>query len=231
MGACKRLSEMLVQSMAGDGDRGTCYSIVRFGNVIGSSGSAVPLFREQIAAGGPVTVTHPEAERYFMTIPEAAQLVLQASAIGTGGDVFVLDMGEPVRILDLARRMIHLAGKEVRDEAHPHGDIEIRITGLRPGEKLSEELLSDGRVGATGHPMILRAVESCPPRAELERTLVELEAACSDHDCQRVREIFARVVPGFNADYPCVDELALRLRERADAARPRLRVRSPVKSR
>jgi len=228
MGACKRVCEMIMQSMAGEG--GTCFSIVRFGNVIGSSGSAVPLFREQIAAGGPVTVTHPDAQRYFMTIPEAAQLVLQASAIGSGGDVFVLDMGEPVRILDLARRMVHLAGKEVRDDSNPGGDIEIRITGLRPGEKLSEELLSDGSVGATGHPMILRAVESCPSRAELDRALDELQAACETQDCQRAREVFARVVPGFDAGYACVDEVAARLRERNGSVRPRLRVLPPAQS-
>jgi FlaA1/EpsC-like NDP-sugar epimerase len=229
MGACKRVCEMIVQSMLGEG--GTCSSIVRFGNVIGSSGSAVPLFREQIAAGGPVTVTDPDAQRYFMTIPEAAQLVLQASAIGSGGDVFVLDMGEPVRILDLARRMIHLAGKEVRDESNPDGDIEICFTGLRAGEKLREELLSDGNVGATGHPMIMRAVESCPSRLELERALDELHSACEEQDCERVREVFARVVPGFDLGYACVDAVAARLRERGEVTRPRLRVLPPAQSR
>jgi FlaA1/EpsC-like NDP-sugar epimerase len=231
MGASKRLAEMVMQSLAAEGSGGTRYVIVRFGNVIGSSGSAVPLFREQIAAGGPVTVTHPDAERYFMTIPEAAQLVLQASAMGSGGDVFVLDMGSPVRIWDLARRMIHLAGKEVRDEVTPHGDIEIRITGLRPGEKLREELLSECSVGATGHPMILRAVEECLPWQELEGVLQELQDACNDYDCTRVREIFARVVRGFDDRYPCADSLAERIRERGEATRPRLKVLAPVKSR
>jgi FlaA1/EpsC-like NDP-sugar epimerase len=139
MGASKRVAEMLMQAMAAEA-ASTRYLIVRFGNVIGSSGSVIPLFQQQIARGGPVTVTHPEAQRYFMTIPEAAQLVLQASAMGSGGDVFVLDMGAPVRILEVARRMIRLAGKRVRDEQCPDGDIEVSIIGLRPGEKLFEEL-------------------------------------------------------------------------------------------
>ena len=230
MGASKRVAEMVMQSLAAANAGGTRYVIVRFGNVIGSSGSVVPLFQEQIAAGGPVTVTHAEAERYFMTIPEAAQLVLQASAMGSGGDVFVLDMGARVRIHDLARRMIHLAGKEVRDEANPGGDIEIRITGLRPGEKLREELLSEGSVGATGHPMILRAVEECLPWVELERVLEELREACVDYDCNRVRDIFARVVRGFDDRYPCADALGERLNERAAGQRPRLKMLAPVKS-
>ena len=133
--------------------------MVRFGNVLESSGSVVPLFREQIREGGPVTVTHPDVIRYFMTIPEAAQLVIQAGSMGSGGDVFVLDMGSPVRIADLAKRMIQLAGYTVRDEKHPDGDIEIRFTGLRPAEKLFEELLIGKNVTGTEHPRILRAME------------------------------------------------------------------------
>jgi len=161
MGASKRMAELVLQALADEGQR-TRFVIVRFGNVIGSSGSVVPLFREQIRSGGPVTVTHAEAHRYFMTIAEAAQLVLQASAMGSGGDVFVLDMGEPIRIVDLARRMILLAGMEVRDETNPNGDIEIKMTGLRPGEKLYEELLVGDNVGATGHPMILCTTGGIP---------------------------------------------------------------------
>jgi FlaA1/EpsC-like NDP-sugar epimerase len=137
--------------------------MVRFGNVLESSGSVIPLFREQIHRGGPVTVTHTEVIRYFMTIPEAAQLVLQAGAMAKGGDVFVLDMGQPVRIADVARRMIHLSGLTVRDEENPEGDIEIQFTGLRPGEKLYEELLIGSNVTGTEHPMIMRAIEHSLP--------------------------------------------------------------------
>ncbi len=158
MGATKRLAELILQGLAEAGGA-TRLCMVRFGNVLDSSGSVVPLFREQIRKGGPVTVTHPEVERYFMTIPEAAQLVIQASAMAQGGDVFLLDMGEPVRILDLARRMIRLSGLEVRDEDHPEGDIEIRFTGLRSGEKLREELLIGSDDLPTEHPMIRRARE------------------------------------------------------------------------
>src|SRR5690606_12567145 len=155
MGATKRFAELTLQALQ-ECASGTRFCMVRFGNVLESSGSVVPLFREQIKRGGPVTVTHKDIIRYFMTIPEAAQLVLQAGSMAQGGDVFVLDMGEPVRIVDLARRMIKLMGASVRDENNPDGDIEIVFTGLRPAEKLYEELLIGGNVVGTGHPMIMR---------------------------------------------------------------------------
>ncbi|OGQ57681.1 MAG: capsular biosynthesis protein, partial [Deltaproteobacteria bacterium RIFCSPLOWO2_02_FULL_53_8] len=162
MGASKRMAELVLQALAAQsGPTGTCFGMVRFGNVLGSSGSVVPLFRGQLASGGPLTVTHPEVTRYFMTIPEAAQLVLHAGAMATGGDVFVLDMGEPVRIMDLARRMVALSGLTVRDAANPGGDIEIAITGLRPGEKLYEELLIGDNPSPTAHPRIMKAHEDC----------------------------------------------------------------------
>ena len=167
MGASKRLAEQVVQALSHDlsqnakssGQSLTRLSIVRFGNVLGSSGSVVPLFRKQIAAGGPITLTHPEIIRYFMTIPEAAQLVLQASSLANGGDVFLLDMGEPVRIKDLAEQMLRLGGLSIRDACNPDGDIEIVCTGLRPGEKLYEELLIEAESEPTLHPLIYRAQE------------------------------------------------------------------------
>jgi FlaA1/EpsC-like NDP-sugar epimerase len=177
--------------------------------VIGSSGSVIPLFSEQIAEHGPVTVTHPEAERYFMTIPEAAQLLLQAGAMGSGGDVFVLDMGQPIRIIDLARRMIHLSGLEVRDPENPNGDIEIRITGLRPGEKLSEELLGNGEITPTDHPMILRAMEKVVPWDELCDELHALTAACQRYDLAAVNSALTALLPGFEPPGDAVDPLTL----------------------
>ena len=171
--------------------------MVRFGNVLGSSGSVVPLFREQIARGGPVTVTDARIIRYFMTIPEASQLVIQAGALGQGGDVFVLDMGEPIRIIDLAKRMIHLSGLEIKDEDHPSGEIEISFTGLRPGEKLYEELLIGDNVSETSHPRIMRAEEQIIPWVELEKMLETLEKAAKDDDFVRVREVLKRAVSGF----------------------------------
>ncbi|MFM7801259.1 MAG: UDP-N-acetylglucosamine 4,6-dehydratase family protein, partial [Limnohabitans sp.] len=158
MGASKRLAEMVLQAMAGN-THSTRFSMVRFGNVLGYSGSVVPRFRQQIRDGGPVSLTHPEITRYFMTIPEAAQLVIQAGAMAKGGDVFVLDMGEPVRIMDLARRMIELSGLRVKDEKYPDGDIEIEISGLRPGEKLYEELLIGDNPKPTSHSRIMKAHE------------------------------------------------------------------------
>ena len=210
MGASKRMAELVLQGLAGARgalEHNTRFTMVRFGNVLGSSGSVVPLFREQIRAGGPLTVTHPEVTRYFMTIPEAAELVLQAGSMGEGGDVFVLDMGEPVRIMDLARRMVRLSGLEVRDEAHPHGDIEITVTGLRPGEKLYEELLLGEAVEGTDHPMIHRARELSFPWPELEAQLDKLDAACQAFDCVEVRRILAWGVCGFGDEGRIVDWL------------------------
>jgi FlaA1/EpsC-like NDP-sugar epimerase len=172
----------------------TRFCMVRFGNVLESSGSVVPLFREQIKRGGPVTVTHRDVIRYFMTIPEASQLVLQASAMGHGGDVFVLDMGKPLRIEDLARRMINLTGLSVRDAANPDGDIEIVYTGLRPAEKLYEELLIGVNVTGTEHPMIMRAMEPHVAWSELKDILGEMLDALDDFDCARARELLMRTV-------------------------------------
>ncbi|HXV07681.1 MAG TPA: UDP-N-acetylglucosamine 4,6-dehydratase family protein, partial [Burkholderiales bacterium] len=197
MGAAKRLAEIVLQSMQVQ-TTGTRFCVVRFGNVLGSSGSVVPLFQEQIRAGGPVTVTHPEARRYFMTIPEAAQLVLQAGSMATGGDVFVLDMGQLVRIENLARRMIGLLGLTVRDETTPEGDIEIKYTGLRPGEKLYEELLISDNVTKTGHPMIMRALEPSPGWDEVGRLLAELNVAVNRLDCVQVLEILQRGVAEYH---------------------------------
>src|ERR1700728_4685764 len=176
MGATKRFAEIVLQGLHRRGSK-TRFCMVRFGNVLASSGSVVPLFNEQIKAGGPVTVTHPEVIRYFMTIPEAAQLVIQAGSMADGGEVFVLDMGKPVRIEDLARRMINLMGLTVRDEQHPDGDIEISYTGLRPAEKLYEELLIGNNVTGTEHPMILRAIEHSLPWDSVHAELIEILAA------------------------------------------------------
>jgi FlaA1/EpsC-like NDP-sugar epimerase len=193
MGATKRLAELILEGLAGEGGA-TRLCMVRFGNVLDSSGSVVPLFREQIRKGGPVTVTHPEVERYFMTIPEAAQLVIQASAMAQGGDLFLLDMGEAVRIFDLARRMIGLSGMEVRDEEHPDGDIEIQFTGLRSGEKLREELLIGADDLPTEHPMIRRAREGDPPWAAIQDCLERLDAAARAFDYPAVRAILREAV-------------------------------------
>ncbi len=189
MGASKRLAELTVSALAREGDGPTRLCAVRFGNVLDSSGSVVPVFREQIRRGGPLTVTHPDVIRYFMTIPEAAQLILQAGAMADGGDIFVLDMGEPVRVLDLAHRMIRLSGLEVRDERNPDGDIEIEFTGLRPGEKLYEELLSGDPASAkpTSHDMIVRAREAGLPWPELEASLQELKNLCTTPGTDNVR--------------------------------------------
>ena len=197
MGATKRFAELVLQGLhQRDGSR-TRFCMVRFGNVLASSGSVVPLFREQIQHGGPVTVTHPEIIRYFMTIPEAAQLVIQAGSMGEGGDVFVLDMGQPVRIRDLARRMIHLMGLTVRDQADPEGDIAIEYMGLRPAEKLYEELLIGNDVTGTEHPMIMRAMEKSLPWNELQTHLDELNEAIRYFDCQRTRNILLASVDGY----------------------------------
>jgi FlaA1/EpsC-like NDP-sugar epimerase len=196
MGATKRMAELVLQALAAD-QSNTCLSMVRFGNVLGSSGSVVPLFRRQLAAGGPLTVTHAEVTRYFMTIPEAAQLVLQAGAMGQGGDVFVLDMGEPVKIIDLARRMVQLSGLAVRDEEHPTGDIEIAITGLRTGEKLYEELLIGDNPEATEHPRIMKAREPFLPWPTLQQELVELQTAATQNDVSAIKTFLLRHVQGY----------------------------------
>jgi FlaA1/EpsC-like NDP-sugar epimerase len=193
MGTTKRFAEIVLQGLQSRGTS-TKLCMVRFGNVLESSGSVVPLFREQIRAGGPVTVTHKDVIRYFMTIPEASQLVLQAGSMAKGGDVFVLDMGKPVRIEDLARRMIGLMGLSVRDDANPDGDIEIVYTGLRPAEKLFEELLIGNNVSGTEHPMILRATEHSLPWHEVAQVLDELLQAIDSFDCNRARELLMQTV-------------------------------------
>ena len=193
MGSTKRLAELILQAFARQ-KTNTRFCMVRFGNVLGSSGSVVPLFRRQIMAGGPITVTHPGITRYFMTIPEAAQLVLQAGAMGEGGDVFVLDMGEPVKIVDLAKRMVHLSGLEVRSDVTPDGTIEIQHVGLRPGEKLYEELLIGENVEGTEHPLILRAQEAEIPLAMLQGWLKDLSDACDSFDYEQVRALLLRMV-------------------------------------
>jgi UDP-N-acetylglucosamine 4,6-dehydratase len=200
MGASKRFAELILQALAEDKTQNvaTRFTMVRFGNVLGSSGSVVPLFREQIANGGPVTVTDARIIRYFMTIPEAAELVIQAGAMGKGGDVFVLDMGEPIRILDLAKRMIHLSGFTEKNAEMPEGDIEVTFTGLRPGEKLYEELLIGDNVTATHHTKIMRAEETIIEWQQLSEILNQLEHANSNDDCQQVRDILLNHVDGFN---------------------------------
>ena len=194
MGASKRLAELVVQAYAAE-STSTRLSMVRFGNVLGSSGSVVPLFRRQIAAGGPITLTHPDIIRYFMTIPEAATLVLQSSGLAQGGDVFLLDMGEPVRIKDLAEQMVRLSGLSLCDDAHPNGDIEIVCSGLRPGEKLYEELLIDAESQPTAHPLIYRAEERLIPPHLLWPQLEALEAAIAVQDVDAALKLLATLVP------------------------------------
>jgi FlaA1/EpsC-like NDP-sugar epimerase len=204
MGASKRAAELVIQGLAqelasevlGAGRRpATRLVTVRFGNVLGSSGSVVPLFREQIAKGGPITLTHPEIIRFFMTIPEAAQLVLQAAVLARGGDLFLLDMGEPVRILDLAKQMVRLSGLSLRDAQHPQGDIEIVCTGLRPGEKLYEELLIDAESEPTIHPLIYRATERAIPPEQLWPQIEAMEAAIRRQDAPAALDLLAQLVP------------------------------------
>ena len=216
MGSTKRLAEMVLQALSREpqlcptsGEASvtnrTRFTMVRFGNVLGSSGSVIPLFREQIRRGGPVTVTHPNITRYFMTIPEAAQLVIQAGAMGQGGDVFVLDMGEPVKIAELAEKMIHLSGLSVRSEANPNGDIAIEFSGLRPGEKLYEELLIGDNVNPTEHPMIMRADEEFLSWEQLGAVLGELFEAVEREDFIAVRQLLQRVVSGYVPEGEIVD--------------------------
>ena len=205
MGASKRLAEMVLQAMAAKPAGVTTFAMVRFGNVLGSSGSVVPLFREQIQNGGPITLTHPDITRYFMTIPEAAQLVIQAGAMAHGGDVFVLDMGEPVRIINLAQRMVELSGLQVKSEQNPTGDIEIQITGLRPGEKLYEELLIGDNPQPTQHARILRAHEIFKPWGELHEVLSTLELAMQTHDMPSIRALLTDNIHGYRAADSIVD--------------------------
>jgi FlaA1/EpsC-like NDP-sugar epimerase len=200
MGASKRLAELILQARAADGRGRTVFTIVRFGNVLDSSGSVVRRFRRQIAAGGPVTVTHPDAIRYFMSIPEAAALVIQAGAMATGGDVFVLDMGEPVKIDALARSMIRLTGLEVRDAQCPDGDVAIAYIGLRRGEKLHEELLLGETVSETEHPRIRKSQEPWLPAARLARLLDELRAATAEDDSDAIQAVLVRAVEGYRPE-------------------------------
>ncbi len=216
MGASKRLAEMALQALAST-STSTKFSMVRFGNVLGSSGSVVPKFRQQIRDGGPITLTHPEVTRYFMTIPEAAQLVIQAGAMAKGGDVFVLDMGQPVKIMDLARRMVELSGLTVKDEQHPEGDIEIAVTGLRPGEKLYEELLIGDNPKPTVHPRIMKAHEEFIPWAEFEAKLTALEMALNVNDVGVIRLMMQQLVDGYTPNDGIVDWVYLEQESEAKA--------------
>ncbi|WPC06784.1 nucleoside-diphosphate sugar epimerase/dehydratase [Pseudomonas benzenivorans] len=227
MGSTKRLAEMVLQALSaesapvlvGDAEavhrvNKTRFTMVRFGNVLGSSGSVIPRFHEQIRQGGPVTVTHPNITRYFMTIPEAAQLVIQAGAMGQGGDVFVLDMGQPVKIVELAEKMIHLCGLSVRSEKSPHGDIAIEFTGLRPGEKLYEELLIGDNVSPTDHPMIMRANEEHLPWESFKKVLADLQGAVERDDYDRVRQVLRETVSGYAPEGEIVDWIHLKRRSK-----------------
>lgn len=209
MGASKRLAELCLQALANDAaaSRITRFSMVRFGNVLGSSGSVVPLFREQIRKGAPITLTHKDITRYFMTIPEAAQLVIQAGAMAEGGDVFVLDMGQPVKIIDLARRMIELSGLTVQDEDNPDGDIAIEVTGLRPGEKLYEELLIGDNPQPTAHERIMKAHEDYLPWSYLREQLDAMAEAVRSNDVQAMRTLLKALVSGYRPASDVVDWL------------------------
>ena len=236
MGATKRLAEMVLQALAEEygsprfarddassvtarsaatRQSSTTFSMVRFGNVLGSSGSVVPLFREQIRNGGPITLTHADITRYFMTIPEAAQLVIQAGAMGQGGDVFVLDMGQPVKIIDLARRMVELSGLTVRDELNPSGDIELTVTGLRPGEKLYEELLIGDNPKPTQHPRIMKAHEQYLSWPQLEGKLNALSMAMSVNDVPVIRGMLQALVSGYQPSGEVVDWVHMALEREA----------------
>ena len=220
MGATKRLAEQVLQAMAEDVGE-TRFSMVRFGNVLGSSGSVVPLFRHQISLGGPVTVTHPEVTRYFMTVGEAAQLVIQAGSMAAGGDVFVLDMHEPIQIVELARKMIHLMGYDVRDPNTYRGDIAIEYTGLRPGEKLHEELMIGKSVTGTEHPKIMRAEEESLGWEQLEPMLGRLERACAEFDLDEIRQVLKEAVDGFDPREEAIDPLWTMRQSRPQALPPR----------
>jgi len=227
MGATKRFAELICQDFGRRFGR-TRVCMVRFGNVLGSSGSVIPLFSDQINSGGPVTVTHSKVTRYFMTIPEAAQLVLQAGSMGRNGEVFVLDMGEPVRIYDLARRLIQIMGHSVRDEENPDGDIEIQVTGLRPGEKLYEELLLGDNVSGTDHPMIMRAEEERLTSERLQLLVGELRDACGRHDCEEVHRILRTAVKDYVSREKLVDVVWNQQRQQQPVARVGQVERLPV---
>tara|TARA_Y100000746_G_C15388727_1_gene401297 strand:- start:34 stop:1095 length:1062 start_codon:yes stop_codon:yes gene_type:complete len=210
MGATKRIAELILQSfyhknLHNNEENKTNFSIVRFGNVLDSSGSVIPKFRDQIRKGGPLTLTHKEITRYFMTITEAAQLVIQAGALSKGGDVFVLDMGEPIKIYDLAIRMIELSGLSVKDSHNLKGDIEIKITGLRPGEKLYEELLLSKNPSKTNHPKIFRSEEPFLEYFKLERELNSLQKVMSKNDLESVRDIVKKIVIDYYPNSKIVD--------------------------
>jgi FlaA1/EpsC-like NDP-sugar epimerase len=234
MGASKRLAELALQALSQETavhfyhpekffpqlrvspvKNLTRFSMVRFGNVLGSSGSVIPLFRQQIREGGPVTVTHPNITRFFMTTREAAQLVIQAGALGAGGELYVLDMGEPVKIYDVARKMIHLAGFQVKDKPHGKGDIEIHFTGLRPGEKLYEELLISGQTRETQHPMIIRVMDEGIHWNRFTELLDQLHSATKAYDYAEIKSLLGKVVSGFRSEREIVDWLSPGLRESA----------------
>ena len=219
MGATKRFAEMVLQQLAQRKKSVTRFTMVRFGNVLGSSGSVIPLFREQIKNGGPVTVTDAKIIRYFMTIPEAAQLVIQAGAMGEGGEVFVLDMGEPVKILDMARRLIHLSGLEIKDDENPEGDIEIVYTGLRPGEKLYEELLIGEKDLPTRHPLIMAANEDGLSWEALNNYLVQFEQAIESNDVEKSRQLLVESVTGFSPQCDVADLVQEKKQTTADGPR------------
>jgi FlaA1/EpsC-like NDP-sugar epimerase len=206
MGATKRIAELIIQGFAKQ-TKGTCFTIVRFGNVLDSSGSVIPLFKKQIKNGGPVTVTDKNIVRYFMTISEAVELVIQAGAMAKGGDLFVLDMGEPVKINELALKMIKLSGLQLLDKNNPDGDIEIIYSGLRPGEKLYEELLVNENTFETSHPLIMRAEEEMIEWKKLEPLLNELKSASHDFEQLKIRALLMKIVPTFKPQSPVVDLL------------------------
>ena len=207
MGASKRLCELILQAFAAESGNTTTLSMVRFGNVLGSSGSVVPLFRNQISEGGPITITHKEITRYFMTIPEAAQLVIHAGSMGNGGEVYLLDMGDPVKIIDLAHRMVTLSGLSVRDHKTPHGDIEIKVTGLRPGEKLYEELLIGNNPQPTAHPRIFKANDHFIPWPILEPELNNLMQHIKTDNITGIKQILKKLIPEYQPSLATTDHL------------------------
>ena len=223
MGASKRLAELCLQSLFAHHAKigKTRLSMVRFGNVLGSSGSVIPRFRQQIREGGPITLTHPEVSRYFMTIPEAAQLVIQAGAMAKGGEVFVLDMGEPIKIGELARRMVELSGLSLCDKKNPGGDIEIAITGLRPGEKLYEELLLGDNPQSTSHPKIQRAQDPFPPWEKLEPDLKILRTLLGHKNVDMILSLLKKLVVGYQPSTEVVDWVYVEQAQLANSAEER----------